>query len=61
MDLLLGPVRLILAVREAPRPEREYTMEELNRLAELHANGALTNEQYDARRGELLGRMPRRR
>jgi hypothetical protein len=36
-------------------------MEELNRLAELHANGALTNEQYDARRGELLGRMPRRR
>jgi hypothetical protein len=61
MDLLLGPVGLILAVRDARPPDREYSMEELNRLAEMHAEGALTNEEYDAKRGELLGRMPHRR
>jgi putative oligomerization/nucleic acid binding protein len=61
MDLLLGPVGLILAVRGAHQPQREYTMEELNRLAEMRADGELTDEEYDAKRGELLGRMPYRR
>ena len=54
---LLGPFGLILAVMDARPPKSEYTMEALNRLGELRAQGALSEDEYAAKRDELLGRM----
>lgn len=61
VTFLLGPIGLILALRDGRPPAAEFTMEELNQLAQLHAEGELTSEEYDAKRDELLGRMPHRR
>jgi Short C-terminal domain len=57
MGTLLGPFGLILALMDARPPKSEYTMEALNQLGELRAQGALSNEEYEARRNELLGRL----
>lgn len=61
MGMLLGPFAMLLAFREPHSAEGEYTMEMLNRLSEERAQGALTNEEFEAKRNELLGRMPHRR
>ena len=57
MGTLLGPFGLILALMDARPPKAEYTMEALNRLAELRDQGALSDDEYAARRNDLLGRM----
>lgn len=57
MGTLLGPFGLILALMDARPPKSEYTMEALNQLGEMRSQGALSNEEYEARRSDLLGRL----
>jgi hypothetical protein len=57
MGTLLGPFGLILALMDARPPKAAYTMEALNRLADLRDQGALSDDEYAARRDDLLGRM----
>ncbi len=57
LGTLLGPFGLILALMDARPPKAAYTMEALNRLSDLRAQGALSDAEYEARRDELLGRM----
>jgi putative oligomerization/nucleic acid binding protein len=54
---LLGPFGLLLTVMDARPSKPEYTMEALNRLGELRDQGALSEDEYAARRDDLLGRM----
>ncbi len=61
MGMLLGPFAMHLVFREARPVDAEYPMEMLNRLSEQRAQGALSNEEFEAKRSELLGRMPRGR
>jgi hypothetical protein len=61
MGILLGPFALRLAFRDARPAQGEYTMEMLNRLSEQRAQGALSKKEFEARRNELLGRMPHQR
>lgn len=61
MGMLLGPFAMLLAFRDSRPADGEYTMEMLNRLSEQRAQGALSNEEFEAKRGELLGRMPHHR
>jgi hypothetical protein len=56
MGALLGPFGLILALMDARPPKPEYKMEALNRLADLRDQGALSDDEYAARRNELPGR-----
>ena len=57
LGTLLGPFGLILTFMDARPPKGEYTMEALNQLGELRAQGALSNEEYERKRSELLGRL----
>jgi putative oligomerization/nucleic acid binding protein len=61
MGMLLGPFAMVFALRAARPSDEEFTMESLNRLSEQRAQGALSNEEFEAKRGELLGRMPHER
>ena len=56
MGSLLGPLGLILALMDARPPKTEYTLEALHRLRELREQGALSREEYEAKRSEMLGR-----
>ena len=55
VGMLLGPFGLILTFMDARPQKPEYTMEALNYLRELRDQGALTGEDYEERRRELLG------
>jgi Short C-terminal domain len=57
LGTLLGPFGVILALMDARPPKHEYTMEALNRLGDLRAQGVLSDAEYEAKRKDLLGRM----
>ena len=58
MGMSLGPFAMVLAFTIARPLDGESTMEKLNRLSEQRAQGALSNEESEAQRNELLGCMP---
>ena len=67
LGTLLGPFGLILALMDARPPKHEYTMEALNRLGDLWAEGALSDAEYEASssdgcetEGGSRARLPRR-
>lgn len=60
VGILLGPLGILLAAIGAKPPagqKRDDAMEVLRGLAEMRARGDLTNEEYEAKKRELLTRV----
>jgi hypothetical protein len=53
-----SPPRAVDAPGEASgRPDNEWIFQQIERLGELHARGLLTDEEFSAKKAELLGRI----
>jgi hypothetical protein len=53
-----SPPRAVDAPEEASgRPDNEWIFQQIERLGELHARGLLTDEEFSAKKAELLGRI----
>ncbi|MCP3014284.1 DUF4429 domain-containing protein [Nocardiopsis dassonvillei] len=53
-----SPPQAVDAPGEADgRPDNEWIFQQIERLGELHARGLLTDEEFSAKKAELLGRI----
>jgi putative oligomerization/nucleic acid binding protein len=60
LGAILGPIGLILALLGARPPKgakRDDAMATLSQLAQMRADGAITSDEYEAKKRELLGRV----
>ncbi|WP_238347184.1 SHOCT domain-containing protein, partial [Nocardiopsis dassonvillei] len=51
------PQALDAAGKADGRPDNEWIFQQIERLGELHARGLLTDEEFSAKKAELLGRI----
>jgi hypothetical protein len=63
VGIIFGPIGVLLAIIGARGPkvrpvvQRPDAMASLNALAQLRANGHVTEEEYEAKKRELLARV----
>ena len=50
-----GPQRVRPAIRTAAAARAEDPTEELTKLAQLHSQGILTDEEFSAKKAQILG------
>lgn len=58
VGVILGPIGLLLAIVAARPPrdaQRNAAIDELRQLAQLKAEGAITDAEYEAKKKQLLG------